>query len=266
MLKFSLSLPVRAKNAGFFVSPGHGIHPDRVISSHELILVRRGRLVMQEEKRRFEVMAGQALLLWPGRRHWGVEDYQPDLAFYWIHFHLRPRGRGASFRLAQLFTPKYPDRLFEIFHRLMGVQDSETFLQEEADLLLTLLLTEATQTGVPASVSPSSTVTRAQTFISENFHRSIGAGDVARALQLNPDYLGRIFQRTHAHTLTEAIHRRRMREARSLLRESSLNVEQVAGASGFSDPRYFRRIFTRHQGISPRRYRQLHTRLRVNTR
>jgi AraC-like DNA-binding protein len=266
MLKFFLSLPVRTENVGFFVSPGHGIHPDRVISSHELILVRRGRLVMQEEKRRFEVEAGQVLLLWPGRRHRGVEDYLPDLAFYWIHFHLRSCHAGASFQLSQFSTPKYPDRLFEIFHRIMGEQDSGTFLQEEADLLLTLLLMEATRGSLPVSTSSSSAVGHAEVFISENFHRSIGAGDVARALQLNPDYLGRIFQRVHGHTLTEAIHRRRMREARSLLRETALNVEQVADASGFSDPRYFRRIFTRHQGISPRRYRQLHARLHINTR
>lgn len=257
-------MPVRAENAGFFVSPGHGIHPDRVISSHELILVRRGKLVLQEENRRLEAGPGSVLLLWPGRRHRGIEEYQPDLAFYWIHFHLRKgRGRGA-FRLPQLSTPRYPDRLFEIFHRIMGGQDSGAFLQHEADLLLTLLLVEATQAGLPAPRS--GTVARAEAYISENFHRAIGMGDVARALQLNPDYLGRVFQRTHGHTVTEAIHRRRMREARSLLRETSLNVGQVAAASGFADARYFRRIFTRHQGTSPRRYRQLHARTHVNTR
>jgi AraC-like DNA-binding protein len=266
VLKFSLSLPVRTENAGFYVCPGHGIHPDRVISSYELILVRRGRLVMDEAKRRFEINAGQILLLWPGRRHRGAEPYPSDLAFYWIHFHLREGNRRGFFRMPQFSTPNYPDRLFELFHRIMGEQESVTLIQERVDLLFTLLLMEATRSGPSNSAMPSTAVARAEAFIAENFHRSIGAGDIARALQLNPDHLGRIFQRVHGYTLTEAVHRRRIREARSFLRETSLNVEQIADACGFTESRYFRRIFTRYQGISPRRYRQLHARLHINTR
>ncbi len=83
---------------------------------------------------------------------------------------------------------------------------------------------------------------------------------------MNPDYLGRTFHQVHGLTLTEAIHRRKIAEARSLLRETSLNIEEISQACGFADSRYFRRLFTRHQGVSPLRYRQFHTRIRINTR
>ena len=89
---------------------------------------------------------------------------------------------------------------------------------------------------------------------------------MARSLCLNPDYLGRIYRHARGHTLTQAIHRRQVREALALLRDTALNVDEIARASGYQDPRYFRRIFSRYQGVSPIRYRNFHTRIHINTR
>ena len=90
LLKIKGSLPVVPQNAGLFISRGEGIHPTRVIGSYELIFVRQGRLGMFEGRRRFELGAGQTLLLWPGRKHGGTIPYPRDLSFYWIHFTLNP--------------------------------------------------------------------------------------------------------------------------------------------------------------------------------
>jgi len=64
----------------------------------------------------------------------------------------------------------------------------------------------------------------------------------------------------------EAIHQERIREARVLLRESPLNIEEVGLSVGFQDASHFRRLFRRAQGISPRSYRQLYSRLHINRR
>lgn len=44
-----------------------------------------------EENTLFEVNAGESLLLWPKRRHVGVEDFPDDLKFYWLHFEVDAR-------------------------------------------------------------------------------------------------------------------------------------------------------------------------------
>ncbi|MNG41143.1 HTH-type transcriptional activator Btr [compost metagenome] len=49
----------------------------------------------------------------------------------------------------------------------------------------------------------------------------------------------------------------RHREARKLLRETELSVEEVGGRIGYPDTHYFSRIFRRHEGISPSEYRKL---------
>ena len=71
VLHLNIISPIRAQNAGLFVSRGGATHPTRVIDSHELILVKEGCLDMWEKDQSFHVEAGQSLHLWPGRRHGG---------------------------------------------------------------------------------------------------------------------------------------------------------------------------------------------------
>src|SRR6202035_2181201 len=77
-----------ACNAGLFVSPAQGIHPERVIDSYDPILVRTGTLVLSEETTVFALEQGDTLILWPGRVHRGVAPYASNTSFYWVHFYL----------------------------------------------------------------------------------------------------------------------------------------------------------------------------------
>lgn len=47
----------------------------------------------------------------------------------------------------------------------------------------------------------------------------------------------------------------RLKRARTLLLTTDLNITQVAFEVGFSDPRYFSRVFTGAYGLSPRTFR-----------
>ncbi len=86
MLELSIALPIKVQNGGLFISRGVGRHPARKLSSWEIIFVEKGTLTIREENTLFEVNAGESLLLWPKRRHVGVEDFPGDLKFYWLHF------------------------------------------------------------------------------------------------------------------------------------------------------------------------------------
>ncbi len=66
-------------------------------------------------------------------------------------------------------------------------------------------------------------------------------------------------------TITEALHRRRLRLASTLLLDREYTIPEVARACGVADPAYFRRLFLRQEGMSPRSYRRLYARLHVNT-
>ena len=272
-LILDLSLPLRAHNAGLFVSRGKGTHAERVIDSHELIYVRRGALAMQEERREFFLGPGQTLLLLPGRRHKGIRPYPADLSFYWIHFELTPRAKRRSssmLSVPQHATLRREDPLAELFHRFLDDQETGALRPHAASLLILLMLCEvaASRAEVAGSASGGSgaaLAARALKYVRSRFHLPISTTDVAQALNCNPDYLGRMYGRTYGHTLIDEIHRCRLRHARSLLMESALNIDEIARESGFDDSGYFRRIFRRKQGLSPRAFRKLYARAHVNT-
>jgi AraC-like DNA-binding protein len=271
-VQITVSPPVQAFNAGLFISRGRGIHPDRVIDTHELIFVHAGELGMFEDDARFTVRAGEALLLRQGRRHGGTVPYPRGLRFYWIHFRLRPSAddarEGLRLRLPALAPVCRPDRLTELYRQFLEDQATGTQVALAADLLVSLMLAEFAMPR-PAAVSPGSApavlAARADQYIQARYAESISAAGVAAALRCNPDYLGRIYRRAHGHTLTDAIHRRRHQRARALLLDGDRSIKEVAQVCGFEDAGYFRRLFHAREGLAPARFRQLYAHLHINS-
>ena len=268
-LSLGIQMPLQASNAGLFVSRGQGIHPDRVIQTFELIFVKEGALSMEEEEQPFDVREGETLLLWPGRRHRGLQPYAPGLSFYWVHFGLREHPDGEmALTVPQHATVGRPDHLTLLFRRLIDDQETLGIRPFSASLTVLLMLQEVTGSGHARTNSSSSATllaSRADSIIRSRFHETLTASSLADELNCHPDYLGRAFRQTYNLTMTEAIHRRRLRQARSLLLESADAVDVVAHRCGFEEVGYFRRLFKRQEGLSPRAFRRIYSRLHVNT-
>lgn len=262
---FRLLPPFEPEPAGLFISPGNGRHPDRTLPSYELVFVRSGVLHIEEAGRHFAVRPGECLLLRPGRRHRGLREYERNLSFYWIHFHSRSRG-GRPLRLPQHSRPPRPGELTQLFRRYLDDQETDSLLPAQAGCLIAQMLVEIGRPPVHRPQNDQSLAGRAERYIAAEFVKGIHAGDVARAVDCHPDYLGRVYRKTFGCTLSNGIHRKQISEARYLLRESSKNLSEIALACGFRETRYFRALFARMQGMSPRAYRRLYARVSVNTR
>lgn len=270
-LRLQIGLALQAHNGGLFLSRGEGVHPDRRITSYELIFVRKGTLSIQEEERAFEVSAGQSLILWPRRRHWGTAPFVPDLSFYWIHFSLEQsatRPDVQELTIPQYVTVSRPDHMTELFRRFLDDQESGALDTTSAALWLMLMLCEVARSR-PAHGARESASTRlagrAEAFIRTHFHQALSPSSVADMLGCNANYLSRIFHEVYGQTLTEMIHLCRLRYARQLLLDDDRNIDEIARACGFSDTGYFRRLFKRHEGITPLAFRRLYSRLHTNT-
>ena len=198
-LSFYYNLPVKACNAGYFVSSGQGRHPNRIIDSYELIFVKSGILHIQEEENNYSVCKNEYILLWPNRRHFGSDDYTDDLTFYWIHFYLNDFNKVAN----KIIIPQKGDvirhdRLTYLFRRFLDDQESGWGNPFSNNILVTMILNEAIQKDIQKEQSSPATVlaNRAEVYIKIHFNEQISTGVIADYLQCNPDYLGRIFNKT----------------------------------------------------------------------
>ncbi|MCE5198751.1 MAG: AraC family transcriptional regulator [Armatimonadota bacterium] len=269
-MRIQANLPIRACNGGLFVSKQKWIHAERVIDSNELILVRDGVVKMWEEDRQFEVGSGQTLLLHAGRRHGGTDFCDGNLQFYWIHFVVtaeESKGLDSVFDVPQVATISRPDRLIELYRRFLDDQESQCLDQVYADLLVTLMLCEVarTQNGDEAVAGTAAVLAqRASAYIRLHYDQPISTASVAKALDCNPDYLGRAFRTSYGTTPTDYIRSIRLRRARTMLIDGETTVAEIARQCGFEDPGYFGRTFRLEEGMSPLAYRRLYARTHVN--
>ena len=93
-------------------------------------------------------------------------------------------------------------------------------------------------------------------FIEESYGEHISLKDAARAVGLSPGHLTTVVRRKTGRTVLGWIPERRMAEARRLLVESDLSVEEVGREVGYKDRGYFARTFGRAHGATPLGWRR----------
>lgn len=271
MLELSMTLPIKVQNGGLFISRGVGRHPARRLTSWEIIFVEKGRLTIQEDARVFTVDAGESVLLWPQRLHVGVEDFPPDLRFYWLHFEVKAPD-GDPRWLTHLSVPQHtrvadPQALIALFRQFMSEQEK---LQRSPALefIVLLILQQLTLSSRQAERPEEAGVSlawKAQQLIRTQYHRPLSTAVLAKELHCNVDYLGRVYKRVFHLTLTEAIHRQRVREAEKLLISDARSLTEVAELCGFNDVGYFRQIFRKHTGLTPAVWKRRYCKEHVNS-
>jgi AraC-like DNA-binding protein len=259
---------VSAHNAGFFISRGRGAHPRRAIDTCELILVESGTLSIREEEHVYHVNPAEWVVLVSGREHEGVGQYSSNLRYYWIHFVLNEsRCKNDAERtvdVKQHGTLSQPGRLTELFRWFLDEQERGGPPGTVADQIvrLMLLLLDDGGQGEPGIAELAD---QARRIIKVEYASGITTKDVAERLGCNPDYLGRVYRKSFGLSIIRSIHFRRTKEAKRRLLDSNLTINEISLELGYSDSGYFRRMFRRLEGISPREYRNLHGHCHVNT-
>ena len=249
-------------HAGKFISRGKGRHITRKIQSFELIYVIKGTLKMFEGQKIFELAPGDFLLLYPGVKHGGLNDYPADLSFFWGHFHA---GFEAVKELPKNGHCTDTARMAEYFSMLLAVQASDRDAKAE-NLLLELLLNEITKAPSPADEPPlPGLVTEAVKLIKLHCTEGLSTSKLAEKLQCNPDYLGRIFRKYTGSTLTASIINAKLDYAAMLMQKEYMPVKTAAYSSGFGNLAYFRKCFLQRFSMRPAEFRELYHRQYINT-
>lgn len=90
-----------------------------------------------------------------------------------------------------------------------------------------------------------------------HFADALSLSAIAAKVDVHPCHLAREFRRANQCTLGEYVRRLRIESACRELMLTSTPVAQIALAAGFSDQSHLARIFRRHLGMSPSKYRSL---------
>jgi AraC-like DNA-binding protein/mannose-6-phosphate isomerase-like protein (cupin superfamily) len=99
-------------------------------------------------------------------------------------------------------------------------------------------------------------VARAIEYIEENHARPLRVSDVAAHVALSSSRLSHVFKQHTRRGVNEYLHEYRIARACASLVESKMAVGEIAADVGYSDARFFHRVFRRHTGCNPTQYRE----------
>ncbi len=250
------------------VMRGHHYHP-----YYELAYIEHGSCRFFIEDTMFDLHDGDFLLIPPQVFHFtrylfgsclrcGIYFRAGDLESELIsHF-----PDGADF-LSQVRIFQVPtDARREIGRIIMRMAAEDRGFDERSPLMLRLQLQELLLlcsrvclllTETPASIHTTDRqVLMAARYINEHFRQQISAADIAAAAGFSPNYLSRKFREAAGIGVHDYLVFIRLRSAAFELISTSDSVTDIALRNGFSDSNYFKDVFKKKYGMTPREYRK----------
>jgi AraC family transcriptional activator of pobA len=263
-------------------SPG-GLPPGAHPHSHDFLVLTYfeqdgGSLRLGDTE--WQIQAGNVYLIAPGEiadpsgleaaEGWGVffppevlGSQAPGTFLSWrAHPLLFPFVRGAAGGAQRLKVPpeersSWSERLLALDLELRQRQDG---YREAVLAHLTLLLVGISRLAADVvgdlRLKDETLLAEVFSFIEDRYHEPISLRDVAQAVSLSRGHLTTVVRRKTGRTVQEWITERRMAEARRLLVETDLSVEEVGRRVGYGESGYFVRSFRRIHGSTPLAWRR----------
>jgi len=235
------------------------------LEDFDLWYVWDGQGRMQLRDRSIDLVSGTCLIMRPGGLYLAEHDPEKPLGVIYIHFQLedepKEQKKGAT-RLPpewnQVQDPLYFSvNLSYIIDRLREGKASSGW--DTANQLFRILLQELRNQSIkPAhgNLGPYEAVIRRQiASIREQPGSILKVRDLAEAAALSPDHYTRIFKRLAGCSPRQFIQEVRLERACQLLRETPLQISEIADQVGYADVFQFSRIFKSRIGKAPSRWR-----------
>lgn len=248
-------------NGGNLTCRSGFLHQHRLMECCVLIYVLSGSLNISTSGREYCVSGGEYILLNSGAEHLGTSPSPGGLSYLWAHFRTDP-PLSESAAQGGFILPEYAkscsQRVCLLFRQLIDISRRDIYTPRMAECALEMLLTEITQQqhDLDRSASPlPPLIADINEWIRLNCHRELSLSDIAEAFHYNAEYLSGTYRRITGTTLTSKINRTRIELSKQLLSDRSVSIKEAAFSCGFSDEKYFLRVFRKYEGMTPEQFR-----------
>jgi AraC-like DNA-binding protein len=227
-----------------------------------LWLIARGRGVLQEPERCYELRPGDCFLLRDDVLHLGSHDPRRPLLVPFVIFD------GADARSRRWLRQHFP--VHRRLHQLRSVQEmvercvvahQEGHSVEAGHWLRSslLLIAEADRYEASSARDPHhADIERLQVAIADDPGQNWTIAGMAAKFHLSDDHFARRFKTLCGQSPMDFVITRRMERACELLWSSSLSIGRIAELCGYRDQFFFSKQFTKRNGVPPSRWRSAH--------
>lgn len=231
---------------------------------HLLIYCSAGEGWLENADGRFEVIAGDLLVLPKGQAHAYGANAQRPWSIFWVHLDgalvedfLRPLGKSPRLRIG------VQPRLRGEFDALLALRRQGLSLPHfiHAAHLLQSLLTSLALRPVRARLKSGGVldIEAVQALMREHLDATLNLDELAAQFRLSRFHFAKTYRALTGQAPIQDFIRLKMTHACRLLDQGYLEVRQVAEQLGYADAYYFSRLFKRVVGMAPSHYRALHS-------
>jgi AraC-like DNA-binding protein len=97
-----------------------------------------------------------------------------------------------------------------------------------------------------------------EAYVASNYaDQNLSISWLADQLNMNASYLSRFYKEQSGESLVDCINRKRIAVAKLLLKDTGLNMNDIAEQVGFSSNIALIRSFKRYEGITPGKYKEI---------
>ncbi|MFP7170692.1 helix-turn-helix transcriptional regulator [Terribacillus halophilus] len=254
-------------------------HPARRnLGFFDIILVQNGILYIGEEGLQWDVSAGEALILEPGKFHYPTARCAADTTFYWLHMQspsawreqmtsspisshetmpsLHYHTANTTLHLPKYQPMAYPEVLFDAVENLLqSTIQPRSFAFWETQYLFMQVLQHLSYNPAPQQATLR-LAERIEMYIKQHYSHPITNSTLAKHFHVHENYMARCMKRIYHCTPLEYLAAYRLHQARLLLLTTDWPLQQIAEEVGYTRQGYFSKLFKAKYGMTPRQYRQ----------
>ena len=150
------------------------------------------------------------------------------------------------------------DRIYEQMQNMGIIQNiGNAVTQNEMKQIFTRILQVFLSNMEEAQNISNYVILRAIDYIRNQYNESISLEGLAEVLDITPEYLSTLFNREMGETFSSFLKKFKISQAKRLLKDTDKKIYEIAQEVGYSDPKYFNRVFKEVEGISPGDFRAL---------
>ncbi len=200
----------------------------------------------------YSVAPFQIFVIRPHQMHSYVADENTPWHYMWVAF--ESDVALPQLLSADVFTAPAAGK---IFSSILSASKLETGREEYIAGKLWELMSLLLQMENGSSERSNPYVVAAKEYISEHYMRGIKVTDIAKALNLDRSYFSTVFRKQTGMSPQEYLCEYRLERAAELLAEGTGSVADAAYRSGYGDIVNFSRMFKKHFGTAPSKYREM---------
>lgn len=224
----------------------------------------QGELVTEGQS--FNINPGQGMLLFPDIAHSYYATKEP-WEVSWVTFngkYARSILRAFQWEHSQILSISNPQRLLQKMNVVYSLTNSKDTMDSlDASSKIYEILLDLHVFGAASEVRSKQQyiehLSPVLNYIETHYAGPIVLADLASLLAVSPQHVCVLFQQTLGMRPFEYITKQRLRKAKELLlRETGMEIAQVARNVGYTDASYFIKLFKQQEGLTPLIFRSIH--------